>query len=78
MHYHTTEIASSLPFEHATPRTLVATTSTVDKPEILETPLPNPSIQVTADHRLKKEDAPVYAPKAGEVLVHVKATGVCG
>lgn len=52
--------------------------SNADRPETLETPLPNPSIQVTADHQLKKEDAPVYAPEAGEVLVHVKATGVCG
>lgn len=46
--------------------------------EILQAPLPNPSLQVTADHNLKAVDAPVYAPKAGEVLVHVKATGICG
>ncbi|KAF7545600.1 hypothetical protein G7Z17_g9050 [Cylindrodendrum hubeiense] len=46
--------------------------------EILTAPLPNPSLQVTADHNLKTVDAPVYAPKAGEVLVHVKATGICG
>jgi L-iditol 2-dehydrogenase len=44
----------------------------------LPTPLPNPSLQVTADHRLKQVDAPVYAPAAGEVLLHIKATGVCG
>ncbi|KAF3051248.1 hypothetical protein E8E11_009488 [Didymella keratinophila] len=44
----------------------------------LSTPLPNPSLQVTADHNLKQEDAPVYAPGHGEVLLHIKATGVCG
>ncbi|KAK1974601.1 sorbitol dehydrogenase [Colletotrichum cereale] len=45
---------------------------------MLEAPLPNPSLVVTADHRLKAEEAPVLAPKPGEALVHVKATGVCG
>jgi L-iditol 2-dehydrogenase len=33
---------------------------------------------VTADHTLKQEEAPVYAPAKGEVLLHIKATGVCG
>lgn len=47
-------------------------------PEIIQAPLPNPSLQVTADHQLKAVEAPVYAPRAGEVLLHVKATGVCG
>lgn len=42
------------------------------------TSLPNPSLQVTADHKLKVQDAPVYAPGRGEVLLHIKATGVCG
>lgn len=46
--------------------------------KILSTPLPNPSLQVTADHNLKQEDAPVYAPNHDEVLLHIKATGVCG
>ncbi|KPM37563.1 L-arabinitol 4-dehydrogenase [Neonectria ditissima] len=46
--------------------------------ETLQAPLPNPSLQVTADHNLKAVDAPVYAPRTGEVLVHVKATGICG
>ncbi|KAJ3529178.1 hypothetical protein NM208_g9876 [Fusarium decemcellulare] len=46
--------------------------------EFLQAPLPNPSLQVTADHNLKRVDAPVYAPKAGEVLLHIKATGICG
>ncbi|CAI6334420.1 unnamed protein product [Periconia digitata] len=44
----------------------------------LATPLPNPSLQVTADHKLKQIEAPVYAPSHGEVLLHIKATGVCG
>jgi L-iditol 2-dehydrogenase len=39
---------------------------------------PNPSLQVTADHKLKAVEAPVYAPRAGEALVHIKATGICG
>lgn len=46
--------------------------------ETLQAPLPNPSLVVTADHQLKAEEAPVLAPKYGEALVHVKATGVCG
>lgn len=41
-------------------------------------PLPNPSLQVTADHNLKQVEAPVYAPGHGDVLLHIKATGVCG
>ncbi|OIW31513.1 GroES-like protein [Coniochaeta ligniaria NRRL 30616] len=44
----------------------------------ISTSLRNPSLQVTADHRLKQVEAPVYAPRAGEVLLHIKATGVCG
>lgn len=46
--------------------------------KIIKTPLPNPSLQVTADHKLKQQEAPVYAPAKGEVLLHIKATGVCG
>jgi L-iditol 2-dehydrogenase len=41
-------------------------------------PYPNPSLQVTADHQLKQVEAPVLAPSRGEVLLHIKATGVCG
>jgi L-iditol 2-dehydrogenase len=47
-------------------------------PIVLKTSLPNPSIQVTADHKLKQVEAPVHSPRPGEVLLHVKATGVCG
>lgn len=39
---------------------------------------PNPSLQVTADHQLKSVDAPIYAPGKGEVLLHIKASGICG
>ncbi|KAJ5170033.1 Polyketide synthase enoylreductase [Penicillium coprophilum] len=39
---------------------------------------PNPSLQVTADHKLKTVETPVYAPRPGEALVHIKATGICG
>ncbi|KAJ5235806.1 hypothetical protein N7489_005897 [Penicillium chrysogenum] len=39
---------------------------------------PNPSLQITADHKLKSVNTPVYAPKPGEALVHIKATGICG
>ncbi|TLD03239.1 uncharacterized protein PgNI_12418 [Pyricularia grisea] len=42
------------------------------------THLPNPSLQVTADHQLKQVEAPILSPGPGEVLVHVKCTGVCG
>lgn len=48
------------------------------KPGILPTPLSNPSLQITADHQLKQIDAPVYAPRRGEVLLQIKATGICG
>ncbi|RHZ59804.1 NAD(P)-dependent alcohol dehydrogenase [Aspergillus thermomutatus] len=45
---------------------------------VIQTSFPNPSLQVTADHNLKQVEAPVYAPKKGEVLLQVKATGICG
>ena len=38
----------------------------------------NPSLQVTADHRIKMVDAPMNRPGRGEVLLHIKATGICG
>ncbi|KAI9159109.1 alcohol dehydrogenase [Paramyrothecium foliicola] len=46
--------------------------------QTIEAPAPNPSLVVTADHKLKAEEAPVFAPRAGEVLLHIKATGICG
>lgn len=45
---------------------------------IISTPRPNPSLQATADHRLKQVDTPVLEPNHGEVLLHIKATGICG
>lgn len=45
---------------------------------VLKPSHPNPSLQVTADHNLKSVEAPVYAPGNDEVLLHVKATGICG
>jgi hypothetical protein len=50
--------------------------SIIIPPETL--PLPNPSLQITADHNLKQVEAPVYQPGRGEVLLHIKATGICG
>jgi hypothetical protein len=38
----------------------------------------NPSLQVTADHKIKMLDAPILKPGKGEVLLHVKVTGICG
>lgn len=38
----------------------------------------NPSLQVTKDHELELIDSPVNPPLQGQVLVHVKATGICG
>lgn len=38
----------------------------------------NPSLQITADHSIKLVQAPVRLPSEGEVLIHVKATGICG
>ncbi|KAK9449620.1 chaperonin 10-like protein [Limtongia smithiae] len=40
--------------------------------------LPNACLRATADHRIKLEEAPILAPGKGEVLIHVRATGVCG
>jgi L-iditol 2-dehydrogenase len=38
----------------------------------------NPSLQVTADHRVKMVEAPIEEPTPGTVLLHIKATGICG
>ncbi|KAL3478174.1 chaperonin 10-like protein [Aspergillus californicus] len=40
--------------------------------------LPNPSLQITADHRIKLVEAPIHAPGKNEVLLQIKATGICG
>jgi L-iditol 2-dehydrogenase len=38
----------------------------------------NPSLQVTADHRIEMLEAPIERPGPGDVLLHIKATGICG
>lgn len=38
----------------------------------------NPSLQVTADRTIKMASAPIQKPGKGEVLVHIKVTGICG
>jgi L-iditol 2-dehydrogenase len=38
----------------------------------------NPSLVVTADHQVKMREAPMHEPDAGEVLLHVRTTGICG
>ncbi|KAH0384468.1 sorbitol dehydrogenase, partial [Aureobasidium melanogenum] len=38
----------------------------------------NPSLQVTADHQIKMAEAPIEQPGHGEVLLHIKCTGICG
>ncbi|ORX93902.1 alcohol dehydrogenase [Clohesyomyces aquaticus] len=75
----------SLSFATATHSNVLETTptsksniKTPNQQSTIATPLPNPSLQVTADHQLKQVDAPVFAPGPGEVLLHIKAAGVCG
>ncbi|KAF2968173.1 hypothetical protein GQX73_g5387 [Xylaria multiplex] len=38
----------------------------------------NPSLQVTADHKIKLVDAPIEEPGVGEVILQVKCSGICG
>ena len=38
----------------------------------------NPALTVTGDRSIKLVEAPVLEPRQGEVLIHIKATGVCG
>lgn len=57
---------------------LVPTAKSVVNGNEIESLRPNPSLQVTADHQLKQTEAPVLSPLKGEVLVHIKATGICG
>ncbi|KAL4780685.1 chaperonin 10-like protein [Aspergillus varians] len=40
--------------------------------------LANPSLQVTADHQIKLVEAPIHSPGKDEVLLRIKATGICG
>ena len=38
----------------------------------------NPSLQVGKDRQIKIVEAPIEEPKEGEVLLHIKTTGICG
>lgn len=38
----------------------------------------NPSLVVTSDHTIRMEEASVLEPGAGEVLLHVRTSGICG
>ncbi|KAM0276548.1 hypothetical protein ACHAQH_006649 [Verticillium albo-atrum] len=75
------EIACCLPVKNSSNGVISTTIKEIpalNDAEVLQAPLPNPSLQVTADHRIKTVEAPVLAPKKGEVLLQIKATGVCG
>lgn len=50
----------------------------VDGGSRIKTSHPNPSLLVTADHQIKMAEAPVEEPGPGDVLLHIKATGICG
>lgn len=45
---------------------------------VRDNPVSNPSLQVTADHRILLAPNRILAPLPHEVLVHIKATGICG
>jgi len=50
----------------------------VEKNDISLAKHSNPSLQVTADHRIEILEAPIERPGLGDVLLHIKATGICG
>jgi L-iditol 2-dehydrogenase len=68
---------ASLLVDQPDQRPVAVATKPLDK-TVIKASHSNPSLQVTADHQLKSVEAPVYAPGRGEVLVHIKATGICG
>jgi len=39
---------------------------------------PNPGLQVTKEKTIKMVDVPIEKPGPGEVLLYIKATGICG
>lgn len=47
-------------------------------PMTVRTARANSALVVTAGHRIKLRDAPVAEPGPDEVLLHVRATGICG
>lgn len=38
----------------------------------------NPSLYVTPDHNIRLEESPIPSPSPTQVLIHVRATGICG
>jgi L-iditol 2-dehydrogenase len=50
----------------------------VEKNDTNSTKHLNPSLQVTADHNIEMVEAPIENPGPGDVLIHIKATGICG
>lgn len=38
----------------------------------------NPALKATADHQISLNEAPIEEPGPGQVLLHIKATGICG
>jgi L-iditol 2-dehydrogenase len=38
----------------------------------------NPSLQVTASRGIEMVEAPIEKPGPGDVLLHIKTTGICG
>jgi L-iditol 2-dehydrogenase len=38
----------------------------------------NPSLQVTASRGIEMVEAPMEKPGHGDVLLHIKTTGICG
>ncbi|KJZ76871.1 hypothetical protein HIM_03748 [Hirsutella minnesotensis 3608] len=54
--------------------TVVASRPTV----VAKSDMANPSLVVTADGQVKMEEAPIRQPGPDEVLLHIRATGICG
>ncbi|KAL1965273.1 hypothetical protein VTN77DRAFT_5875 [Rasamsonia byssochlamydoides] len=71
-------MAPSLLVESSSSNENIAVPAVKPTNNTIHKPLPNPSLQVTADHNIKQVDAPVYAPGRGEVVLQIKATGICG
>lgn len=70
-------MAPSVLVDHAADHSVPVVAKSLNN-TVIKASHPNPSLQVTADHKLKSVEAPIYAPAKGEVLVHIKATGICG
>lgn len=52
--------------------------SALSDPSSAQGLMPNPSLVVTADHQIKLESAPIHEPGPNDVLLHVRASGICG